>query len=249
MSEAAYERYKDRYKQYFGNYTFEKISPFLYPFKDLIVKVIAPKMDVKIKVLDVGCAKGFLVKMLRENGFDSYGIDISEYALGSAPEDVKSYLFKVDLEQDAIPFPDEFFEVVTSLSTFEHISNVEATLSEVYRVLRSGGYLIVNVPNPRIRSERLKPEHVTMLNKKEWVEMITRYGYKYEETLSEQFEKERTGAFVHLSLAQLPFRRIAVFITKTCLNEIILFAHFKRIILPHSFTLVFKKPEIKGLPR
>lgn len=46
--------------------------------------------------LDVGCAFGYLVKGLRELGVDAYGIDISEYALDKADEDVKPYLAKGD---------------------------------------------------------------------------------------------------------------------------------------------------------
>ncbi len=36
-------------------------------------------------VLDVGCAKGFLVQELRMLGVEAYGVDISEYAVNAAP--------------------------------------------------------------------------------------------------------------------------------------------------------------------
>lgn len=47
-------------------------------------------------VLDVGCAKGYLVHYLRELGVDAWGCDWSEYALSCADEVVKPFLFNCD---------------------------------------------------------------------------------------------------------------------------------------------------------
>src|SRR3990172_11155820 len=44
------------------------------------------------KVLEIGCAKGFLVKDLRDLGTDAYGLDISEYAIGKAEAKVREFL-------------------------------------------------------------------------------------------------------------------------------------------------------------
>lgn len=46
------------------------------------------------RIMDFGCAKGYLVKALRLLHHDAMGLDISEYALSQAPEDVKPYLKK-----------------------------------------------------------------------------------------------------------------------------------------------------------
>lgn len=43
-------------------------------------------------ILDFGCAKGFLVRALRLLHYEAFGYDISEYAIASAPEDVRPYL-------------------------------------------------------------------------------------------------------------------------------------------------------------
>lgn len=45
-------------------------------------------------ILDVGCAKGYLVKALRLLHREAYGCDVSEYALAHAPEDVRPHLFR-----------------------------------------------------------------------------------------------------------------------------------------------------------
>ena len=57
------------------------------------------------KVLDVGCAKGFLVKDLVNEGIDAYGLDISDYAIRNCESEVIGRL-QVGTA-DNLPFPDE----------------------------------------------------------------------------------------------------------------------------------------------
>lgn len=45
-------------------------------------------------ILDVGCAKGYLVKAFKWLGRDAYGIDISSYAINNADTEIKSYVKK-----------------------------------------------------------------------------------------------------------------------------------------------------------
>ena len=50
------------------------------------------KLKKNSKVLDVGCAKGFLVKEFRKKDIEAYGIDISTYALRHADESIKKFI-------------------------------------------------------------------------------------------------------------------------------------------------------------
>lgn len=71
-------------------------------------------------VLEIGCAKGFLVKALRENGITAYGIDISEYAIACAPEEIQDYLFEYDITSGKqVEFPQ--VDLIVSFDTLEHI--------------------------------------------------------------------------------------------------------------------------------
>ncbi len=91
------------------------------------------------RVLDVGCAKGFLVKAFREQGVEAWGVDVSEYALSTSPEDIREYLYMVDLNKDSLPFADEYFDCVTLLGTIECLDDYDKVISEVRRVLRPEG--------------------------------------------------------------------------------------------------------------
>ena len=87
---------------------------------EMTVPMAATMIDyLKIKrgarVLDIGCAKGFLVKALRWLGRDAYGYDISDYAVVNADPEVKSYLTRT------LPIPKEPFHFAIAKDVFEHL--------------------------------------------------------------------------------------------------------------------------------
>lgn len=95
------------------------------------------------RVLDVGCAKGFLVKDLVDQGIDAYGLDISEYALRNCEPDVVGRLhLGTGLN---LPFPDGSFDCVLSLNTVHNFKrdNAIVALQEIQRL--SGGKAFVQV--------------------------------------------------------------------------------------------------------
>lgn len=106
------------------------------------------------RVLDIGCAKGFFVKDLRDAlpGLEVVGIDISDYALENAHPDAKPYLFKASC--DDLPFEDKSFAAVFAINT---IHNLECdrclrSLREIERVCPSRGF--VQVDAYRTEAER-----------------------------------------------------------------------------------------------
>lgn len=90
------------------------------------------------KVLDIGCAMGYIVKRLREKGVDAWGVDISQYAIDHAPDEVKHYLKLASA--DKLPFGDKEFDLVFSSSVFEHMPPelVMKAISEAVRVAKRG---------------------------------------------------------------------------------------------------------------
>jgi SAM-dependent methyltransferase len=89
---------------------------FFADVADGIITQFAPT-----SVLDVGCAKGFLVEALRNRGVQAWGIDVSEYAISEVDDSVRQYCAASGAEAD-LPggFPARF-ELVTCIETLEHL--------------------------------------------------------------------------------------------------------------------------------
>ena len=97
-----------------------------------------------MRVLDVGCAKGFLVYEFKKLGMDVVGIDISEYAVANAMDEVKPFVQVGSAV--SLPFPAKSFDLVVSINTVHNllIGDLFTALQEMERVSRGGKYLIVD---------------------------------------------------------------------------------------------------------
>lgn len=87
-------------------------------------------------LLDVGCATGKMIKYLRSFGVDAHGIELSDYALSKALNEVKPYLKKGNILE--IPAQNNSYDVVTSMNVLEHVSkdNILKALEETNRVAK-----------------------------------------------------------------------------------------------------------------
>ncbi|KKQ89809.1 MAG: putative methyltransferase [Candidatus Curtissbacteria bacterium GW2011_GWC2_38_9] len=99
------------------------------------------------RILDIGCAYGFFLGEADKYGFETYGIDISKYALGQADKNTKAKLVRLNLSTDKIPFKD--VDVCVMLNTLEHIPNYWQLLEEVKRILKRKGLLCLFVPTEK----------------------------------------------------------------------------------------------------
>lgn len=97
------------------------------------------------RVLDVGCGKAFLLYDLTQAvpGLEVIGIDISEYAIEHAKEEVKQFLQVGDAK--ALPFEDRSFDLVISINTLHnlHCYDLDCALREFQRVSKKHKYLVV----------------------------------------------------------------------------------------------------------
>jgi 2-polyprenyl-6-hydroxyphenyl methylase/3-demethylubiquinone-9 3-methyltransferase len=108
------------------------------------------------RVLDVGCGEGRFAAELTRAGAVVVGIDVAEEALRRAGElDPGLELLLVDGE-GAWPLADASFDVVWAGEVIEHVADTASWLSEVRRVLRPGGRLLLSTPaHGRARMLRL----------------------------------------------------------------------------------------------
>lgn len=103
-------------------------------------------LDPMERTLEMGCGKGGLLHILRQQGHDVRGVEIDEWMLG------ESRRLYGDLPITAsggyeLGYADGMFDVVMSFDVIEHIPDTDRHLREVRRLLRPGGRYLLQTPN------------------------------------------------------------------------------------------------------
>lgn len=93
-------------------------------------------------VLDVACGTGDMVVELLKHGCTVTGIDLSDEMLAIARQKATSAIFQLG-NAEALPFPDASFDAVTCAFGVRNFVHLEQGLSEMLRVLKPGGQLVV----------------------------------------------------------------------------------------------------------
>jgi 2-polyprenyl-3-methyl-5-hydroxy-6-metoxy-1,4-benzoquinol methylase len=100
------------------------------------------------RLLDVGCAEGWFASELARAGVRVVGADVAEEPLRRARErDPGLDLRLLDDDDDPWPLEDASFDAVWAGETIEHVADTARWLSEVRRVLRPGGRLLLSTPD------------------------------------------------------------------------------------------------------
>jgi ubiquinone/menaquinone biosynthesis C-methylase UbiE len=128
---------------------------------------IISEFNGRKRVLDVGCAGGIMLSMLKILGHECYGVDFvdcrDKYPFAFENHQIE---FSVcNIEVDALPFPDDYFDAVSCGQCLEHFTHSpKQAMSEFRRVLRPGGLVEIDLPNVacfRNRSRLLRGKNIT----------------------------------------------------------------------------------------
>jgi ubiquinone/menaquinone biosynthesis C-methylase UbiE len=99
-----------------------------------------------MRVLDIGCAKGFLLHELRAlvPEMEVAGLDVSEYAISHAMDSVKGFLSVGNAVE--LDFADRYFDLVLSINTLHNLRlpGLFAALREMERVGRGAKFIVVD---------------------------------------------------------------------------------------------------------
>ncbi len=140
----------DVHQRWISSYKTAENKGFYEEAFDYISRVInAPK---NATILDAGCGSGDYSVRLVKRGFFVLAIDISENVLEIAEQKYKTagLTDKIKLQREnilSLSFPDRTFDYILCWGVLMHIPDVEKAISELDRVLKQGGLLVISEGN------------------------------------------------------------------------------------------------------
>lgn len=118
----------------------ENIAKVSANLKNIVDKYNNPKL------LDVGCGTGFIINIVKDWCEKVYGIDVTQEMLDRIEKSKNVELINGMAEN--LPFEENTFEVATAYSFIHHLHDYKEVLNEMYRVLKKGGTLYIDLePN------------------------------------------------------------------------------------------------------
>ncbi len=170
--------YWDGDRQYgYGGYSYD--GRWL-PIAQDIVKHY--KLKPGDKILDIGCGKAFLLFEFTQAmpGVEVAGIDISEYGLEHAKEEVRPYLKHGDAK--TLPWEDNTFDFVYSINTFHNleVNELKNAVQEMERVGKNKKWLCIESYRNESEKTNLLYWQLTcasFYNREEWEWLYNEWGY------------------------------------------------------------------------
>ncbi len=147
------------------------------------------KFKKKGKLLDLGCAMGFLIEEANQWNYDAYGVDISEYAVNIAKKLVgnnRISMGKVE-DLDMVLGKNNSFDIVTMFDLIEHLENPKEVLKKVAKVMNKDGILVIQTGDAGSTWAKLMgknwhffapPQHFYFYSQKNMRDLLQQAGFK-----------------------------------------------------------------------
>ena len=136
-------------------------------------------LEINNSILDYGCAKGFLIKAFKLNGFvNTFGCDVSKYAVENADAEVKKDITLLDNNKNICEqFNGKVFDLVISKDVFEHIP-LNYLPELLYQLSKISKKMFLAIPLGDESNRFLIPEyhndasHVTIISDRNWTDLF-----------------------------------------------------------------------------
>lgn len=133
---------------------FLRISPLSHALWRSCEALAFEKLDFKKPVLDIGCGFGEFAGVAFNK--IEVGIDINKSDLNKA-QSGKKYAKLIETDARRMPFKNNSFATIISVSVLEHIEDTKEVVKEAQRVLKKGGIFAFSVPTDSLYSNLLVP--------------------------------------------------------------------------------------------
>jgi ubiquinone/menaquinone biosynthesis C-methylase UbiE len=154
------------------------------PYLNMIGRMFEVKKDFKL--LDIGCSTGsflyfcekrFAYAHLHGLEYDKRLIELTQDLL------TKSVVAQGNAEK--LPYPDNYFDVITSFQVIEHLYNPSKMIDEVMRCLKCGGLFILTTPNLNSLGAKVhksewsgfRDDHVSLKKCDDWTQLLKDHGF------------------------------------------------------------------------
>lgn len=142
-SQTYYSYTKGNKKSFFGTLRRYLIA---HPLPGGLLQVPAMPEGKTGRILDIGCGAGDTLAILKDIGWDVYGIDIDRFAIAAARKRGLSHV-SLGTYKDLVKYPDNFFDSIRLYHVIEHLDNPGLCLRLARKKLKKGGELIIGTPN------------------------------------------------------------------------------------------------------
>ena len=166
----------DRYDEEYFHYEMENEESFLklmhLGLQDIGFGALEIADRGQQSFLDIGCATGRLTAFLRDSGWDAHGVEVCRSA---AEYGIRTHNIPIHIGTlDDARFEDARFDIVHNSHVIEHINQPDEFMTEIYRILKPGGYFICTTPNAMglqalLFQERWRsviPDHLFLFSRK-----------------------------------------------------------------------------------
>lgn len=162
----------------YGGYYYNK--KYFSKIAELLIKHY--KLSNNSKILDIGCAKGFLMHDIKSllPGAEILGIDISRYCkIHALPDQKKNIIVGCSSK---LPFKDNYFDLVISISTIHNLNKtgIKKSINEIKRVTKRQSFIRIKAHTNKSEKKYIDDWNIVAksnLSQKEWLNLFKKLNY------------------------------------------------------------------------
>ncbi len=154
------------------------------------MKLVSKWLPKKGRILDVGCAAGYFLRIAQQHGHDVHGVELSEAIAQEAIQSLGKDRIYNGLLDDAVTargWQDHSFDLITIWDVIEHVPEPQSLLASIKKLIKPGGKLLLETQNVNSRlANRLgkrwhhykHDEHLYHFNPDTISRLLTDCGYE-----------------------------------------------------------------------